>query len=151
MPIPSLHVPQLLPTLDNNTNNTDSTEDDNYYPWIMVRMEDLVFHAKETITQVCHCIGGQITPNNQPFKYIVESAKCDSPGHDCSTGMAQAWMKYGRTTSSSSSSRNSDMERALAEDGWTDEDYQLARQVLDSKLMHKMGYKHPAAIPTNAV
>lgn len=108
-----------------------------YYPWIMVRMEDLIFHAKETITQVCTCIGG-VVRSDRPFTYIVDSAKCDSPGHDCSTGMATAWIKYGGRRRKKS---------PLDEPGWRRKDYQVAQQVLDAELMENLHYRHPDVLP----
>jgi hypothetical protein len=42
-------------------------------PAIIVRFEDLVFHAKETTRQVCECAGGQMM--GKKFYYIVDSAK----------------------------------------------------------------------------
>ena len=46
------------------------------FPFLMIRMEDLVFHTQATIEQVCECAGGQL---HSSFKYITKSAKADSP------------------------------------------------------------------------
>jgi hypothetical protein len=119
----------------NNLHNNNQNE---HYPWIMVRMEDLIFHAKETITKVCSCIGG-VVRTDRPFTYIVDSAKCDSPGHDCSTGLAQAWIKYG--------GRRRRNQRPLEEPGWTRNDYRIAQQVLDAELMEQLHYHHPQVPP----
>jgi hypothetical protein len=43
-------------------------------PVLIVRFEDLVFHAKETTRQVCECAGGKLMTRNK-FQYIVDSAK----------------------------------------------------------------------------
>lgn len=102
--------------------------DDLNNPYLMVRMEDLVFHTKETITQVCGCAGGRIR-SDRPFVYIVDSAKADSPGHDISTGFTQAWIKYSKPLQS----------RA----GFVDEDYEAALEGIDQSLMDQFDYRYP--------
>ena len=91
-------------------------------------MEDLVFYAKETTTAICSCAGGQIR-TDQPFKYVVDSAKADSVGHDTSTGIVQAWIKYSRIPD--------------AKYGFTDTDFEASKEILDGKLMESFGYSHP--------
>lgn len=61
------------------------------FPRLIVRMEDLVFHTESTVTQICECAGGN---TYEKFTYVVDSAKADSPGHDASTGLLQAYLKY---------------------------------------------------------
>ena len=102
------------------------------YPFLMIRMEDLVFYAKETTTAVCNCAGGKIR-TDQPFKYVVDSAKADSVGHDHSTGIVQAWIKYSRPPP--------------PQYDFSDRDYEASKQTLDSDLMETFGYKHA---PPNA-
>jgi hypothetical protein len=91
-------------------------------------MEDLVFYPKETIRAVCECAGGEIR-SDQPFKFIVESAKADSPGHDASTGLYAAWIKYSK--------------RPQPQFGFSDTQYEAAIKALDSDLMKAFGYHHP--------
>eukprot|EP00980_Cylindrotheca_fusiformis_P001238 scaffold331_cov117-Cylindrotheca_fusiformis.AAC.16 len=98
------------------------------YPFVVVRMEDLVVYPKETITQVCECAGGQIR-TDQPFKYVVDSAKKDSPGHDKTTGIYQAWIKYAQ--------------RPQPMGGLSKEDYLNAQIALNQTLMELLGYHHP--------
>jgi hypothetical protein len=98
------------------------------YPFVVVRMEDLVFYPKETIYQVCECAGGKIR-TDKPFSYIVTSAKADSPGHDKSTGIYQAWIKYSQPP--------------LAMGGFSKDDYQYSMEALNETLMHSLGYEHP--------
>lgn len=98
------------------------------YPFVMIRMEDLVFHTKETITQVCECAGGRIR-NDRPFAYVTESAKNDSPGHDTSTGLIEAIIKYSQPL----------QEHA----GFTLEDYQAALEAIDEDLTHRFQYQNP--------
>jgi hypothetical protein len=102
--------------------------DTKLYPRIMVRFEDLIFHAKNMTYQICSCAGGKIR-TDRPFQYIVDSAK-DGPGHgSVRTGMAAAWIKYGKPL------------KAMA--GYSKEDWEAARQFLDKDLMETFKYQHP--------
>ena len=94
-----------------------------------LRLEDIVFYPKETITAVCECAGGEIRKDQENFTYIVESAKADSPGHDASTGIYAAWTKYSK--------------RPEPQFGFSDTDYYAAVEALDSELMEAFGYHHP--------
>lgn len=99
-------------------------------PFVVVRMEDLVFFSKETTTLVCECAGGKIR-NDQPFQHITDSAKKDSPGHDKSTGLFEAW---------SVNAKPNLKERY----GFEEHDYDAARVALDEGLMERLGYHHPS-------
>jgi len=80
--------------------------------------------------QICECAGGKVR-TDQPFQYIVESAK-DGPGHgSVRTGMVAAWIKYGKPLGI----------RA----GFSKEDYEAAKEFLNSELMETFYYKHPRA------
>ena len=62
-------------------------------PFLLVRFEDLVFHAEETITKVCECAGGK---RSTKFHYIVSSAKKGHSAHGVErTGYVDALVKYG--------------------------------------------------------
>merc|ERR1712176_596085 len=43
-------------------NNSDglSTDNNYYFPRLMVRYEDLLFHAENVTTAICECVGGEI-------------------------------------------------------------------------------------------
>ncbi|MGK3742938.1 MAG: hypothetical protein ACI90V_009794 [Bacillariaceae sp.] len=99
-------------------------------PFVVVRMEDLVFYPKETITTVCECAGGRIR-DDQLFQHVTDSAKADSPGHDKSTGLYEAWVKY---------SKPNTKERY----GFIENDYDAARIALNDSLMESLGYQHPS-------
>ncbi|GKY90337.1 hypothetical protein MPSEU_000007700 [Mayamaea pseudoterrestris] len=96
------------------------------YPLIMIRMEDLVFHTESTISQVCACAGGQL---QQPFQFVHDSAKKDSPGHDTRTGYVEAWIKYGKPMQ--------------VEAGFDHDDYQATMQSLSRTLMDTFSYQNP--------
>jgi hypothetical protein len=119
----------IVPDQGHHNKNKDLTiVDESHFPWVMVRIEDLVFHTVETITKVCECAGGTIR-NDRPFKYIQNSAKADSPGHDTRTGIAEAWIKYSRP-----------LEPAA---GFTADDYEAALEAVDQNLMDLLHYNHP--------
>ena len=109
------------------TININDQTGDGAYPLLIVRMEDLIFHTKDTITSICHCAGGQLYNHN--FTYIVSSAKGDSPGHDTTTDIVNAYIKYG----------------TLLQDGAGLEptDFGSTKQILDQNLMNIFHYHHP--------
>jgi len=98
------------------------------FPRIFVRMEDLVFHAKRVVENVCTCVGG--TPSDH-FYYITESAKHgDIHGND-KTSLLDAMIRYGS------------LETLNRTHGMTVEDVAYARQVFRQDLMEMFGYSHP--------
>lgn len=98
------------------------------YPRLIVRMEDLVFHAQETTTIVCECVGGAMR-KDRPFTYVIDSAKKDSPGHDKTTGFVQAWIKYSKPFPPRGGLRSND--------------YQDMVEALDKEIMDRFNYVHP--------
>ena len=101
--------------------------EDAKYPRLVVRLEDLVFHAKETTAAICTCVGGEMQ-TDKPFTYVLDSAKADSRGHDTSTGFIQAWIKYSKDIPPNR--------------GMTKADYEAAIQALNPKFMEQFQYKH---------
>ena len=100
------------------------------FPFLMVRLEDLVFRQYETTRIVCDCAGGMIPPEDG-FRYIIHSAKT-GPAHGKvaeRTGMMDAWAKYGKPMATKA--------------GFSDLDYVAAMKFLSRELMEKMGYKCP--------
>jgi hypothetical protein len=104
------------------------------YPLVMIRIEDLVFHTKATVTQVCECVGGFV-PTDRPFHYVEESAKKDSPGHDTRTGYVEAWIKYSKPFQ--------------VEAGFAHDDYEATLEGVDHDLMDTFHYHHPMARNNN--
>jgi hypothetical protein len=102
------------------------------FPRLLVRFEDLVFHPKEVTKTVCECAGGEMN-KQQPFKYIVDSAKRgDSHGKATErTSYVDALVKYGT-------------EKGRYQ-GMTDEDLRFAQENLDPALMKMFGYPYPSA------
>lgn len=98
------------------------------YPRLIIRMEDLIFRAEETVTAVCECAGGLIR-RDQPFQQPLESAKNDSPGHDTSIGMVEAWIKYSQPLRPNA--------------GFTNEDYNAGSTAIDPFWMSYFQYQSP--------
>ena len=95
------------------------------FPRLMVRFEDLLFHAEVTITQICDCAGGTMRPR---FRYVEDSAKGASGPHAGSAGFLASLVNYGNSTK-------------RMKDILTDEaDYEFAKENLDEKLMKDFGY-----------
>jgi hypothetical protein len=97
-------------------------------PYILVRMEDLVFHTIPTIASICECAGGRIR-TDQDFQFIERSAKADSPGHDTRTGFVEAYIKYSQPLQPGA--------------GFTNADFLAAKLALDPKLLRLLQYSEP--------
>ena len=91
----------------------------------MVRFEDLMFHAEETVAQMCHCSGGTL---GKKFRYVEESAKGDGGPHAGSAGFLASLITYGNRTLR--------MEGILTDKN----DLEYARKELDKELMEIFGY-----------
>ena len=100
------------------------------FPKLIVRFEDLVFHPKQVTQAVCECAGGEM--NQQPFHYIVDSAKKGDGAHGKErTSYVDALVKYGT-------------EKGRYK-GMTGEDLRFAKRYLDPALMEMFGYPYPSA------
>jgi len=62
------------------------------YPRLVVRFEDLMFHAEDVVERVCTCAGGTMAPG--PFQYVADSAK-KGKAHTGSNGLLNSMVKYG--------------------------------------------------------
>lgn len=102
------------------------------YPVLIIRMEDLIFYTQETVTLICQCAGGVIY-TDKAFEYVVESAKKDSPGHDTSVGLTEAWIKYSKPLQPQA--------------GFVVDDYRAGLDALNHddrySLMKRLHYLHP--------
>ena len=97
-------------------------------PFLLVRFEDLVFHAEETTRRVCECGGGVIYAKQ--FRYIVDSAKHGTAAHgkmSDRTGYVDALIRYGTL--------------AKRYKGWDSaENLKYVKDNIDPKLMEMMQY-----------
>jgi hypothetical protein len=97
------------------------------FPRIIVRLEDLVFHAKKVTTQVCQCIGGDMRDD---FQYITETAKVgDDNIHGKDRTNLIKWFTRWHLED-----RTKNM---------TVDDQAYARKALDGDLMKLFQYEHP--------
>lgn len=95
------------------------------FPRVMIRFEDLLFHAEETVAQVCTCWGGTM---RSEFRYVKNSAKGQKGPHAGSAGFLASLVTYGNSTL-----RNKGI--------LTDQrDVLYARKNLDEELMTAFGY-----------
>jgi hypothetical protein len=98
------------------------------FPRLIIRFEDLIFHARNVVTTVCHCAGGEMT---EEFTYIVNSAKKGTPGvhgkKEDRTSFIDAIIRYGKDTDRLN--------------GFTPDDIEFARRNLNLKLMDLFGYQ----------
>lgn len=95
------------------------------FPRVMIRFEDLLFHAEETVAKVCTCWGGTM---RRDFRYVKNSAKGQQGPHAGSAGFLASLITYGNSTL-----RNHGI--------LTDKrDVKYARENLDEELMTEFGY-----------
>ena len=110
---------------NNNYVHYTNTREDDTFPRLMIRFEDILFRTKETVTQVCNCAGGALY-NEQKFKYITDSAKGSQIAHQGAQGLLQAILFYGNITN--------------RKHGFTKEDLDYAAIALDKELMDIFSY-----------
>jgi hypothetical protein len=96
------------------------------FPRLIVRMEDLVFRPKETISTICSCFGGTIRSPLVMMKADVKKDVADKGTRQ--TGLLKSVISYGHRTG-----RREDYEP-----------YQLqaARDILDPVLLDTLGYSY---------
>lgn len=99
------------------------------FPRLVIRYEDLLFHQKDVVRQVCDCVGGTVASSN--YIHLEDSAAKPTVlrMHSGSSDLVSAIMRYGK-----------DADRLK---GMTSEDVSFAKSLLDDKLMTLFGYNHP--------
>jgi len=103
------------------------------YPMLMVRFEDLVFRPKQVIEQVCHCVGGTLkseSDEKEPFWYLQESANLGQGHGTHRSDLVSAVIRYGQPL---------DMYHHM----YSQLDWSIIRGVLndDQGLARALGYK----------
>ena len=96
------------------------------FPKIQTRFEDLVFHGEEVLRRACECVGGVFTDN---FVFIERNAKEDLPLNAGANGLVKTLIQYGNSKNRL--------------EGFTDREVQYAKKNLDEHLMEKFGYISP--------
>lgn len=106
----------------------------NHFPRLIIRFEDLIFHPKPVVQAVCECAGGKMKyeSGSNGFKYIVQFAKKEGGHSKDKTGFVDAIIKYGSGTNRWNGG------------GMTEEDRRFAFQHLDRALMKTFGYQYPS-------
>ncbi len=100
------------------------------FPHLTTRFEDLLFHGEEVTRIACECVGGEFTDE---FEYVEDSAKRAVGVHKGANGLVKAMLQYG------------DPEKRLV--GFTERDRVYASKNVDSELMKKYAYP-PPPLPT---
>ena len=69
---------------------------ENKYPLVMIRLEDIVYRPKQVVTEICHCIGGELY-SDKPFS-VFENSMNDGNGHGehRSDGILSAFVKFAK-------------------------------------------------------
>jgi len=104
--------------------------DEQTFPHLTTRFEDLLFHGKEVTRIACDCVGGTFTKD---FEYVEDSAKPERGVHKGANGLVKAMLQYG------------DPQKRLV--GFTDRDRIYASKTVDTHLMRKYSYPAPP-LPT---
>jgi hypothetical protein len=104
--------------------------EDQTFPHLTTRFEDLLFHGEEVTRTACECVGGVFTND---FRYVEESAKRAVGVHTGANGLVKAMLQYG------------DPSKRLV--GFTDRDRRYASKNMDTELMQKYAYV-PPDLPT---
>jgi len=97
------------------------------FPRLIVRFEDLLFHAEYVVEKICQC-GGGVLHNDKPFKYSVDSAK-KGKAHKGANGLVKSITKY------------SDKNKRLK--SFSREDLAYAVNTISSDIMNTFGYTLP--------
>lgn len=98
------------------------------YPRLIVRFEDIQYHARELVEAVCQCAGAEAREDDGLFRYVVDSAKWGA-AHQSKSNMISAMVKYG-----------TDEHRF---DGMKNLDWEVAEEVFQPELMNLLGYEIP--------
>ncbi|GMH55749.1 hypothetical protein TrRE_jg2668 [Triparma retinervis] len=91
------------------------------FPLLVVRYEDALFRAEETVGGVCECAGGRMREGG--FREVERPAK----GHGNTGGKEASRAKYG------------DEERRV--EGYKDEDLRFFDENIDKELLEMLGYR----------
>ncbi len=97
------------------------------FPRLIVRFEDLLFHAEIVVQKICECGGGKLF-SDKPFKYSVNSAKTGE-AHKGANGLVKSMTKY------------SDKSKRLK--SFTSDDLSYTVNTIRSDIMNMFGYAIP--------
>lgn len=98
------------------------------YPRLIVRFEDIHFHAREVVETICQCVGAVPREDDSLFRYVVSAAKWGA-AHKSKSNMISAMVKYG-----------SEKNRFK---GMKESDWLVAKEIYTAEIMELFGYKMP--------
>lgn len=118
----------------NGTGTSGGKRTDAPFPRLIIRFEDIIFFPYEVTKQVCECSGGVLGHRQDDedvadgtFHYVVRSAKAGM-GHGPAgqrNGLIDSWARYGSGD---------------PKDAYSEEEVEIAREVLDPLIMDAFGY-----------
>eukprot|EP00934_Nitzschia_sp_Nitz4_P003725 Nitzschia sp. Nitz4//scaffold356_size15932//10402//11757//NITZ4_008881-RA/size15932-processed-gene-0.13-mRNA-1//-1//CDS//3329548970//3715//frame0 len=126
------HIPGIPDTYDSLIHawrdwNLEYLEN-NDFPLLVIRFEDLVYRPKQVIEKVCGCVGGTV---HEPFWYLREPANLgEGHGKSGRSDLLSAMVKYG-------------MPLELYHQMYSELDWSIIKSTLadDHGLMRALGYK----------
>mmetsp|Transcript_21963 Transcript_21963/g.32442 ORF Transcript_21963/g.32442 Transcript_21963/m.32442 type:complete len:373 (+) Transcript_21963:232-1350(+) len=96
------------------------------FPRLVIRMEDLLFHADRVVGEICNCVGATMTEN---FQVPLRSSKSNQLGHfNHNTTFLQEFIRHGNLQSWNRFPRR---------------DVVAARALLDKELLQTFNYQLP--------
>jgi hypothetical protein len=101
--------------------------EDDAFPRLIVRLEDLVFHADTVVPQLCTCAGGTHTKEFQHSK-TVQNQNAGIDTTDVSQGLYRSVVRYGNVTN--------------RRRGYPTFQLEAAKEILDPSMMEVFGYPY---------
>lgn len=100
------------------------------FPFLMLRMEDLVFHAETVIPIMCECGGGKMKEGGIKQTSTIANGynHAVNTSSGINSGLIRSVIKYGNIT--------------RRRKGYPDFQLQAAKEVLDPRLMELLGYSY---------
>jgi len=112
---------------DNDTNNKMKEPD---FPFLVVRMEDLIFHAQTVVPQLCECAGAKYDGGDEGFQHIrwIANGNHGIDVSDRQSGLLRSVIKYGNFTN-----------RRM---GYPNFQLEAAKDILDPRMMEMLAYPY---------
>ncbi|OEU20195.1 hypothetical protein FRACYDRAFT_236264 [Fragilariopsis cylindrus CCMP1102] len=114
----------------NNENNSIIKMKDPSFPFLMVRMEDLVFHGQTIVPQLCECAGAKFRGGEIQHVSAIANGnhgiEIGTGGYNA--GLLRSVIKYGNVTK--------------RKDGYPKFQLEAAHKLLDSRLMKLLSYPY---------
>jgi len=105
------------------------------YPRLIIRFEDIQFHARELVETIAQCAGAEPRNADALFRYVVDTAKWGK-AHSSKSNMISIMAKYG-----------TDKNRFK---GFKETDWLVAEEVFTPEIMDLFGYEMPKKLRDKA-